>query len=953
MDGKELLKHFKAGAWGGTQAVEAFAAEAGVIGPEDLLRVLALLGSRGLPGDTNAHKLRHVAFARLAERSPHKDLFVPYVRALKTADSQLASVLAPLIPKVNNVAGHAELCALLKAPEAHVRRVANHVLKQIGGTTVFKTLTDYCGEKDFAGRMEAMDILMTIGRHHAIPALGGALAVGSVAEKVQALVYLGDPEAMAKDVPGAVKAISVALKDGTERVAMQAIGAFTAMSDEEAFFAHIGPALDSSSLNAVKAAVGALRKYSSPRAIEALERKLRMGPSAIRLEALATLEGIGTDTVLPAVVGALNHKQIAVRTRAGEVMTNLALGGNVDLARTLLWLLRSRDVNVRRMAVDIAKKVGDPSGELAPKLLRFLRDEDWWVRERVMDALVVMAGKQLTRHLVGYLQDPSDVVRRYAVDALQRVKDPASVGALVRAAQGDADWWVRERAIEALAILNDQRTVPYIIDLMKREPDLQRACLEALRDMKARSAAPDVAALLAHADPDLRLQVVSCLSEMDDSAQAEALSPLQQDPDHRVRAAVKELLTRWQMSTTQQIAVAAAKVLGVLERLLVALAQADGDDLILAGDQRPYMKRLGRVVPLASTVFSAEQVRTLLTAQLTAKQLADLADLKDVDFSFEVKSEGLRFRANVFHQLSGLSGVFRIVKDRIPVLEQLGLPPAVHKFGDLKNGLILVGGPTGSGKSTTLAGIIDHVNRTSARHIVTLEDPIEVIHAQKKCLVNQREIGTHTQSFQSALRATLREDPDVILVGEMRDLATIQFAVTAAETGHLVFGTLHTVSVDTSVDRLINAFPPGQQPTVRSMLADTLRAVMCQYLLKKKDGGGRVLAVEVLINNDAIANLIRKGKTFQIPSVIATQRDMGMQSMDSDLERLFKEGTISAEEAYMKAANKKNFEWMVEPPKGESKDKERERSGAVAAPAPTGTGAVSGATAASSAGGGS
>ncbi len=268
----------------------------------------------------------------------------------------------------------------------------------------------------------------------------------------------------------------------------------------------------------------------------------------------------------------------------------------------------------------------------------------------------------------------------------------------------------------------------------------------------------------------------------------------------------------------------------------------------------------------------------------------------------------------MFHQLPGLSAVFRIIKNKISVLEDLGLPGIVRSFAELKNGLVLIGGPTGSGKSTTLAGIIDHINRTSARHVVTLEDPIEVVHEQKKCLLNQRELGTHTHSFENALRATLRQDPDVILVGEMRDLDTIRFALTASETGHLVLGTVHTVSVDTSIDRMINVFPGGQQPQVRALLADTLRAVMCQYLLRRKDNQGRVLAVEVMTNNEAIANLIRKGKTFQIPSVIATQREQGMQSMDSDLERVYKAGLVSAEDAYMKAANKKNFELVIAGP---------------------------------------
>jgi twitching motility protein PilT len=842
-------------------------------------------------------------------------LFIPFVRALRAGDAQLAAVLVPLLPRVNFVEGHAELCGVLKESDASVRRAAAAILKQVGGTTAFETLSVFCGEASFQGRLEAMEVITSIGRQVAIPALAQVLKVGNVSEKLLALRYLSDAELMTKDMRGALAAIAEALTDSNERIALQAVAAFGSLCGEDDFFQSIGPLLDSKNLNLVRAAIGAMGRFSSPRAIEVLARKLRAGPNMVRMAVLAVAETIANDRVLPLLVEALNFKKIDVRTRAAEVLTQLALGGKVDLARTILWLLRSSDVNVRRMAVDISKKVGDPTGELAPRLLRHLRDEDWWVRERVMDALVAMAGRQLTRHLVAYLQDPSDVVRRYAADALLRLKDPGALGALVRAAQGDSDWWVRERALEAVGAIGMREAVPYVLDLLRREPELQRACIETLRVLRAGEAAPHVAAMLPDADADMKLDLLACLADLDEPGQASALTPLLQDSDHRVRAAAGALLARWNVNVGGDSGHERGS-LSLLERLLVALAEAEGDDLILASGMRPYIKKMGKVVPLSAHLFTAEEVRATLTPSLTAKQIEDLAGMRDVDFSIEVKSESLRFRANVFHQLPGMSAVFRIVKDKIPVLEELGLPAIVHSFAELKNGLVLVGGPTGSGKSTTLAGIIDHVNRTSSRHVITLEDPIEAIHQQKKCLINQRELGTHTRSFENALRATLRQDPDVILVGEMRDLETIRFALTASETGHLVLGTVHTVSVDTSVDRLINAFPGGQQPQVRTLLADTLRAVMCQYLLKRKDEQGRVLAVEVMVNNEAIANLIRKGKTFQIPSVIATQREASMQSMDSDLERLYRAGLVSAEEAYMKAANKKNFEIVIAGPDG-------------------------------------
>jgi twitching motility protein PilT len=933
MDSKELARRFKTAGWAAAPDIQAFVAEVGTLSRDDVERLLGVLTTKGLPGDSRDQRSRCFIFGKIAERTADKALFLPYIRALKTADAQIAATLAPLIAKVNSTEGHAELCGMLKSPDPAMRKLIAQVLKQVGGTTVFQAIGALCGQRDFLGRLEAMDVAVSIGRQHAIPALAAVLAAGTPPEKGQALQYLGNTDLMAKDMAGALRAIASVLDDPTERVALQAVAAFGALATEDDYFAHIGALVDSPNPATAKAAIEGLRKYKTPRVMAVLERKLASGPKAVRLAVLATLEAIGSDEVVPPVVSALAVRAIDVRTRAAEVLTNLATAGKIELARTILWLLRSRDVNVRRMAVDMAKKIGDPTGELAPRLLRYLRDEDWWVRERVMDALVEMAGRQLTRHLVGYLQDPSDVVRRYAVDGLERVNDPAALGALVRSAQSDADWWVRERAVETIGVLGDARAIPYLVDLLRKEPDLLRPCLQSLGALKATAAAPLVAGLLGSEDADTRVAVLACLGAIDDPGQATAIAPMQQDADHRVRDAAAETLTRWHVAV--QTGSALAKAYSLLERLLIALAASEGDDLILAAGQRPYMKKIGKIVPLADHVFSPDQVRSLILPNLTAVQVASLGELRDVDFSFEIKSEELRFRANVFQQAPGLSAVFRVIKDRIPVLDELGLPPVVKTFGDIKNGLVLVGGPTGSGKSTTLAGIIDNINRTSARHVITLEDPIEVLHKQKKCLVNQREVGTHTRSFENALRATLRQDPDVILVGEMRDLPTISFALTAAETGHLVLGTVHTVSVDTSVDRLISAFSPGQQPQVRALLADTLRAVMCQHLLKRKDREGRVIAVEVMLNNDAIANLIRKEKGFQIPSVIATSREAGMQSMDSDLERLYRQGAISGEDAYMKATNKKNFEAILGlTPTGEPKPAAATPAARPAAPTP-------------------
>ncbi|MFN2548896.1 MAG: PilT/PilU family type 4a pilus ATPase [Myxococcales bacterium] len=909
MSSKDLLTQFKAAAWKAPEEIEAFLATVEAPQAPKVLQLLDIVS--GKAPDANVHRSRLTVFARIIDKNPDKALFIPFVKALKAAEPGLRTTLASLIPKVNSATEHAALVEHLRSSDAGLRATVARTLAQLGGSkTVFELLTRAVGEPSFAGRIEALDVLVGFAKHQAVPALQAAIAAGNPTEKVHALKHLGDPKTMGKDPAAALKIVAPVLdaQQQPEPVVIQGILSFSALCAEQDWFEYVGIFLDSDSIGMVKAAVDGLRRFSSPRVIAALERKMRAGPRAIRLAVLNALEAIGNDVVLPPLVDALGHKQIPVRNRAAEVLKQLSMEGKLDLSRTVVWLLRSRDVNVRRMATEVIRAVPDPDQSLWPKLMAVLRDEDWWVRERVMDALIELGGTRLTPHMVPLLSDKSDVIRRFAVNVLGRLKDPKALRSLVQIATQDPDWWVKETAIEAVALINDERAIPYIVHIMGADPDLQPVCIQALIDMNAKGAAAQVAALCASESPDVRFLALKYLDKFDGNAHATAVAKLNDDPHLKVRGAARELITRWRITAQGHTPLAVP----LLDRLLMQLAQQEGDDLIVASGKPVFMKKVGRITSITPAPLDEEQVKAVLMPHLSTEQLMALQALQDVDYSHEVKSEGLRFRANVFEQLGGLSAVFRRIRGSLPEFEKLGLPPLVKTFGDMKNGLVLVGGPTGSGKSTTLAALIDYINRTSSRHIISLEDPIEVIHKRKESLVNQREVGTHTRSFASALRSTLREDPNVILVGEMRDLATIEFTVVAAETGHLVFGTVHTVSAATTVDRIVSAFPPGQQQQVRSTLADSLRAVVCQYLMKEKNGPGRVLAVELLVNNDAVANLIRKGKAFQLPSVISTSREQGMQLMDNDLMRLMKEGKISAEDAYVKAVSKKDFEAFVD-----------------------------------------
>jgi twitching motility protein PilT len=325
--------------------------------------------------------------------------------------------------------------------------------------------------------------------------------------------------------------------------------------------------------------------------------------------------------------------------------------------------------------------------------------------------------------------------------------------------------------------------------------------------------------------------------------------------------------------------------------LLIQTKEKNASDLHLSSGSPPMMRLHGDLTPIESAALSRDGVHKMIYEILNDDQRRLFEENRDLDFAIEL-GDVARFRVNVFNQKNGEGAVFRVIPTQIRSFQDLGLPEVVQTMALRENGLVLVTGPTGSGKSTTLAAMIDMINTSTKKHIITLEDPIEFVHKTKNCLVNQREIGSHTKSFAAALRAALREDPDVILVGEMRDLETISLALTAAETGHLVFATLHTKSAPKTIDRVIDAFPPAQQQQIRVQLAEALQGVVSQLLLPTKEKKGRVAALEIMVATVAIRNLIREGKTHQMPSVIQTGTQLGMQSLEQALKNLVMQGRV-------------------------------------------------------------
>ena len=344
-----------------------------------------------------------------------------------------------------------------------------------------------------------------------------------------------------------------------------------------------------------------------------------------------------------------------------------------------------------------------------------------------------------------------------------------------------------------------------------------------------------------------------------------------------------------------------------INELLNYALESGASDLHLSVGSKPMVRIDGSIKPLNLDILTRDLMISILPQVMNAEQIKKFEQEKEIDFSTKLDNKG-RFRVNFFNQLKGIAGVFRTIPEVIRGFEELGIPPVLKDLTLMDHGLILLTGPTGSGKSTTLATMVNHINENRTCHIITIEDPVEYFHSSKESLINQRELGTNTHSFSNALRSALREDPDVILVGEMRDLETISLALTASETGHLVMSTLHTGSAVKAIDRIIDMYPEGQKTQIRAMMSESLEAVIAQKLLPRKDGEGRIPACEVLISSTAVRNLIREDRIYQIPSLIQSGGTEGMQALDQDLQRLVSQGLVERSVAQGIAENPKLFQ---------------------------------------------
>ncbi len=660
-----------------------------------------------------------------------------------------------------------------------------------------------------------------------------------------------------------------------------------------------------------------LQLVRAERVIDLLIEAAKSEDTRLASTAVQALAEVDDPRILNLMVDRFSEGDAAVREQATKWLLEAATRHATEVRAAMFELLSRGDDSTRRQGVQILLQTGD-TGTVLAELLTFLNDLLGWLRDRIIDTLRTF-GDDILRSAVALLQHQEDSVRTLALVLAESFNDKRLVGPLCRMLKDD-DWWLKITACDSLGRLGDERAVPFLADALK-DDDCNWAAIDSLAQIGSKQALNPLAQLLRQDREELRMEVVRAFSRFTDERLVQLLKVVkEQDPSTDVRTRASEVLRDMAARLDIEIdgdearsAVDAKSLARPVDRLLAETRELGASDVHISTGEPPMIRRGGRLVRMEGREpLSGEITREWVRSILNEKQLAILDDAGEIDFCHSIKQVG-RYRANAYEERLGMSATFRTIPNQPPTFSELGLPGHLTELLDYHQGVIVVSGPSGSGKSTTLAAIINLINETKADHILTLEDPIEFVHPVKSALVNQREIGKHSDSFHAALRGALREDPDVIMVGELRDAETIRMALEAAETGHLVITTMHTTSAVQTVERLVTSFPPEEQMQVRMGLSEALKFVICQSLVKRKDGEGRVAVFEVLKGTFNVGNLIRDDKTYQLSSLMQIGRNVGMQTVDMALMDLVESNIITPETAWMRAEKQDMFAPLCPP----------------------------------------
>jgi twitching motility protein PilT len=640
---------------------------------------------------------------------------------------------------------------------------------------------------------------------------------------------------------------------------------------------------------------------------------------SIRNRALAVLAAKAPDASIPLFVQHLAQADYALQLQLIDALTRAAATQPPAFADQLLPLVASGDAGTRTAVIKILLGMRDRHA-VVERYLRFTKTLAGFVRDRALDSIRAF-GDDVIEPTVELLADPDEDVRAAAVAVAATFDDPRVVPGTVQLLK-DPDWWIRIAAAETLGRIGDKRAVEPLIEALG-DADVKWAAVEALGRIGDIRALPALGKLLGDPQPNVRIEAMQAIRGFDHPQVVQALSQMAtRDPERTVRMRAIDILDEIASRTSatqagsfaavRDQALAARSVQGEpkLHTFLISTRNASASDFHLSVGQPPIVRVAADLLRAQGDPFTAEQTEAMLREILTEYQWRALQEHQQLDFCYFIPQAG-RYRANVFVDQKGYNAVFRVIPEKPPTIHDLGLPSHLAEIADFHQGLVLICGPSGSGKSTTLTALVNLFNETRHDHILTMEDPVEFVHPFKNCLINQREVGSNTQSFARALRAALREDPDVIVIGELRDNESVGLALTAAETGHIVLGTLNSTSAPKAIDRLISSFPADEQPQIRASLSESLKFVIAQRLLPAKEGRKQVACFEILKGTSNIANMIRDEKTFQIYSAMQIGRSLGMQTFDEALKDLVRRDQITPETAYMAAQKKEEFEPLV------------------------------------------
>jgi len=768
-----------------------------------------------------------------------------------------------ILKRRHDRAGLEALVPFLKTRSEAVRRAVMRFLKDLAGPQLGPFLQEVASRGDDFARLAALDLARELPAETAFDIARRVLTAANPAVRARALKAVSEMSFEGSAAVAASLAVPL-LQDESEEIRYSAL-AVLEKNPNESYFPDVlqmartgGGRVAEASFAAIKRLLATAKQDHTPEIVPLLAD----GNALVRQGAVNLLLPFAPDLLARRLLEHFRGSFVWVRDRAVES----ARDGLPGFVNALLALTNDPDPAFAKAASEMTLALAD--AKALPVWIKLVDDRDLWVRTRAVETLG-RAGK-----------GSDDVLARL----LAALKDPDLVIA----------------AASAIGELGDKRAAQPLLDAFKgaaTRPDIQMEILDAMGK-------------LALAEPGVQPQITTICSRVSQMAQ---LDPAVRERARRLVGKLSGDEARDALPDIEPEIEAVHLEGNYGARLVEFLADTvkhGASDLHLATGFVPHRRVQGVLEPVDAPPMTRARATQLIREVLDETDWKRLERERQVDVCLKLPGLG-RFRANFYSQRGGFDACFRVVPKSIPTIEEIGLPPSLSDVLKFTQGLVLVTGPSGCGKSTTLAALIDRINETRPCHIITVEDPVEFVHQNKEALVNQRQVPHHTASFARALKAALREDPDVILVGEMRDLDTISLAITASETGHLVLGTLHTTNAPSTIDRIVSSFPPGQQGQIRVMLADSLKAVVSQALLPRRGFAGRVAAFEILRTTSAVSALIREGKTHQLPSQLQTGQNAGMVTMDQSLMKLCEEGKVDPERAIEKALKKEPFEKLL------------------------------------------